>query len=74
VHNFDKYVWGESVLNQNTPYDLGSIMHYGTDFFSANGRPTITPKISGVTIGQREKLSATDIFEIRDYYGCSDEE
>ncbi len=27
-------------------------------------------KKSGVTIGQRDKLSAIDIAEIRAYYGC----
>ncbi len=45
-------------------------MHYPANGFSVNGQPTITPKKSGVTIGQREKLSDTDIAEIRDYYKC----
>jgi len=69
-HNFNKYAWGSTVLNQNTPYDWGSIMHYGANSFSSNGQPTITTKQSGVTIGQRDKLSATDIAEIRAFYSC----
>ncbi|CAF0972711.1 unnamed protein product [Rotaria sordida] len=70
-HNFNKYTWGTTVLNQNSPYDYGSIMHYGANGFSSNGKPTITPKQPNTKIGQREKLSATDINEIRAYYGCS---
>jgi cytochrome c553 len=45
-------------------------MHYGAYDFSRNQEPTISPRQSGVTIGQREKLSETDIAEIRAYYKC----
>jgi hypothetical protein len=45
-------------------------MHYGVYAFSINQQPTIIPKQSGATIGQREKLSAIDIAEIRAYYNC----
>ena len=45
-------------------------MHYASNAFSVNGRPTITPRRSSVVIGQREQLSLTDITEIRAYYGC----
>jgi hypothetical protein len=44
-------------------------MHYTGDSFSKNGKPTITPN-QNVIIGQRDKLSPTDILEIRHYYGC----
>ena len=57
-------------MNQNTPYDLQSIMHYDAYAFSRNGQPTIVPRTSRVAIGQRQGLSATDIAEIRDYYSC----
>ena len=45
-------------------------MHYAAGSFSSNGQPTITAKQSGGTMGQRDKLSATDIAEIRDFYSC----
>jgi len=71
-HNFNKYTWGNTVYNQNTSYDFESIMHYGSDYFSSNGRPTISPKPAGMRIGQRDHLSPIDIAEIRSFYGCSD--
>jgi hypothetical protein len=45
-------------------------MHYPRDAFSFNGQPTIITKQANVVIGQRAKLSATDIAEIRKYYQC----
>jgi hypothetical protein len=49
-------------------YDYGSIMHYGRFAFSKNNEPTITPKQSGVTIGQRNGLSAGDIAALHHIY------
>lgn len=46
-------------------------MHYGPRSFSANGLDTITPRQSGVTIGQRDKVSGIDVAEIRAFYGCT---
>ncbi|CAF0994821.1 unnamed protein product [Adineta steineri] len=71
-HNFSKYRWGNTVLNQNTTYDFNSIMHYGTNYFSGNGQSTITPNVPGARIGQRDHLSPIDIAEVRALYGCSD--
>ena len=45
-------------------------MHYPRDAFTVNGSPTITTIQPNVVIGQRVKLSPTDIAEIRHYYKC----
>lgn len=82
-HNFRKYnqswyhrFWPEGRNMGN--YDYGSIMHYGSTAFgkpkSGGGRmTTIVPKRSGVTIGQRNRMSATDIASINGIYptACS---
>ena len=60
------------IMNANTNgilYDYGSVMHYGAFDFSANGEATITPIQQGVTIGQRDALSATDWQHVQIY--CS---
>jgi hypothetical protein len=69
-YNFEKY--NDSFVDTlNTPYDYSSVMHYGSDAFSENGRATIEPLLSNVTIGQRENLSSIDIQEVRLLYNCS---
>ncbi len=57
-HNFDVLSDGAVVLGD---YDYGSIMHYGTHFFSAGSAATITPVLSTTaTIGQRVATSEGD--------------
>ncbi|XP_035524152.1 zinc metalloproteinase nas-4-like [Morone saxatilis] len=51
-------------------YDIGSIMHYGSGFFSANGLPTILSKSDMKDMGQRKKMTATDIEKVRRLYNC----
>lgn len=71
VHNFNKYAWGSTVLNQGSSYDYKSVMHYETTAFSMNGKPTMVPRQAGVTIGYAQELSPTDIAEVRHFYGCT---
>ncbi len=54
----------------NTPYDYGSIMHYGEHFFSINSLQTITPLQSNANIGQRVALSNDDITGVNALYSA----
>ena len=65
-HNFDKAPEGSRLLGE---YDYSSIMHYGRDFFSADGSTTIEPLVPGVSIGQRVVPSAGDIEAVAELYG-----
>lgn len=63
-HNFNQHIVdGDDVGG----YDFGSIMHYGPNAFSKNGKPTIVP-VHGEAIGQRQALSAGDIAAVRALY------
>lgn len=64
-HNFDKMRANTNQL----PYDYGSVMHYKENAFGINGRQTIIPHQQGVSIGQRNGLSATDWEHLRVYCG-----
>mgnify|MGYP000441837042 CR=1 FL=1 len=56
-------------IQLNTPYDYGSIMHYGRTFFAIDGNEdTITPTNSSVSIGQRTALSDNDLNGIKALY------
>lgn len=68
--NFDKQSLDNTTYSFE--YDYDSIMHYGKHFFSkGKGKPTITPKMSGVKyIGQRKAMSKADCLKLNDLYGC----
>lgn len=65
------------------PYDIRSIMHYGSTAFTNNGRPTISVKAQGYALyttnpseyrryrpGQRMAMSEQDIEQLADLYDC----
>ncbi|WP_344938347.1 M12 family metallopeptidase [Sphaerisporangium flaviroseum] len=49
--------------------DYGSVMLYGRNFFSSNGKDTLVPTIA-VPIGQRNGFSPADLTAVRTLYGC----
>ncbi|KAL2099729.1 hypothetical protein ACEWY4_004123 [Coilia grayii] len=55
---------------QDLPYDLGSILHYGSLFFSSNGSPTVVSKKKNLELGQRTHLSELDVQRIQKLYHC----
>uniref|UniRef100_A0A8D0CKG8 Metalloendopeptidase n=1 Tax=Scleropages formosus TaxID=113540 RepID=A0A8D0CKG8_SCLFO len=67
-YNFEK----QNTNNQNTPYDYGSVMHYGRTAFTIQyGMETITPiPDPTVPIGQMNGLSQMDVLRINKLYGC----
>ena len=70
LSQFTKY---DSVTSdtQGTSYDYNSVMHYGSNDFTANGSATIEPLQANVKIGQRYFLSSIDIAAIQMFYSCS---
>ncbi len=63
--NFEKQIDGSSDVGA---YNYNSIMHYSEYAFSKNGLRTIQAKVAGVTLGQRNGLSAGDISAINTMY------
>ncbi|CAH1794912.1 unnamed protein product, partial [Owenia fusiformis] len=65
----------ESAIQNLTPYDYYSIMHYGVESNTKSlGLQTITVLDKNIDIdriGQRTDLSDSDAFEIRCMYGCA---
>ncbi|EDO37771.1 predicted protein [Nematostella vectensis] len=67
--NFEKYT-SSKINTMNTPYDYDSLMHYGSHYFSYNGKPTIVAKKGGATFGQRSFISDLDAHLMSMRYDC----
>ncbi|XP_065673822.1 protein SpAN isoform X2 [Hydra vulgaris] len=70
--NFLKYESGQAETF-GFEYDLDSIMHYGTHYFSKNGKSTIDVLGKEKPIGQRDGLSKIDKAQLNALY-CSKED
>lgn len=69
AHNFEKYN-ASYVSGFEVEYDYGSVLHYPAVSFSIDGNATIVPRVANVTIGQRARLSDSDITKLNRMYQC----
>nr|XP_006822662.1 PREDICTED: plasminogen-like [Saccoglossus kowalevskii] len=71
--NFKKYTTND-VDTYGIDYDISSIMHYGSHFFSTNQEPTITTVNEDdlSKLGQRDHLTFSDIKLANTMYKCSE--
>ena len=55
------------------PYDYGSVMHYGFNFFSIDSKRPVIVKLmpGGKQIGQRDGFSDLDLRKINKFYNCT---
>ncbi|XP_034016420.1 low choriolytic enzyme-like [Thalassophryne amazonica] len=62
----------KNTRNLDTPYDYGSVMHYGRYTFSRNRQPTIVPiPDNDVAIGRATQMSPVDIVRVNRLYSCN---
>ncbi len=65
TYNFNQQIYNGDDVGA---YDYGSIMHYPATGFSSNSQPTIDTIPLGIAIGQRSKLSGSDIAAVKAMY------
>ena len=68
--NFD-VISSAFATTQGISYDFSSLMHYSAYAFSRNGRPTIVPLDSSLSLdslGQREDFSEGDLQHVKTLY------
>jgi len=74
IANEDRYLFDIAPTGNRlqTPYDFGSVMHFGATESSTNGQPTILVNAAYApqpTMGQRSALSTGDLDGLRRTYG-----
>jgi len=72
-YNFQKYDWN-TISHLGQPYDLSSIMHYGSKAFTRDYRLTTIDALNGASmgnIGQRRGFSTIDRKKLNKLYSCS---
>nr|QNH72391.1 toxin candidate TRINITY_DN30581_c0_g1_i1 [Pachycerianthus borealis] len=70
-YNFNKYSHGK-IDNLEVPYDMDSVMHYGTKSFSKNDLPTLRSIIDSTRpLGQRDGFTENDIQKLNALYDCA---
>ncbi len=67
--NFQTFATAGNDGRNAGPYDLSSIMHYGSYGFSINGQPTMTELDGSIIVSQRNALTATDVCAINGFQG-----
>lgn len=70
-----KYPW-TAIQHLDEPYDIGSVMHYGTRAFAkSKSLKTMQAKDPSLNkyLGQRRRLSKIDIAKINKLYDCENE-
>lgn len=59
------------------PYDIRSVMHYASSYFSITGKPVLTRKANGIDTGERiynsGKLSDKDVDAIAELYSATED-
>merc|ERR1712018_109725 len=67
LSQFDKCTVEECTV-QDLPYDYGSVMHYGWNYFTSNGQATMTKLDGSTDFGQRDGFSDLDLQGINKFY------
>ena len=77
LRNFNRCKEFEVKNNGQTVYDYGSIMHFGKDYFSNNGKNTVRVANTieyacqgGLALGQSASLSTNDAIKLNQMYNC----
>uniref|UniRef100_F6R0W3 Metalloendopeptidase n=1 Tax=Ciona intestinalis TaxID=7719 RepID=F6R0W3_CIOIN len=70
AYNFNK-MSNRQINSRNSPYDIGSVMHYNSYAFSSNRRPTITDLQGRPITTQRNGFSRQDLIQLNAMYGCT---